>query len=266
MSDSLFSVEEQVVLVSGASRGIGRAIAQGFVQRKARVIVTGRERKTIHSTAEQLDPTGALAEGIVCDVSKPMEIARLVDNVMSNYGRIDTLVNVAGINRRKPAEQLTDDDYDAILDTNLKGAYLLSLEVGKHQIKEHTGNQINIVSLNNDRPLRGVMPYAMSKAALGQMTKALALEWGPFGIRVNAIAPGFIYTDLSKKLWNQPQMRMWGTTNAPLRRLGQPEDMVGTAIFLASDASAFITGQIIFVDGGFSAGYNWPIIFEEPNE
>ena len=116
------------------------------------------------------------------------------------------------------------------------------------------GNQINVVSLNNDRPLKGVMPYAMSKSALSQMTRSLAMEWGPRGIRVNAIAPGFVLTDLTKKLWSQPKMQEWGKTNTPLVRLGQPEDMIGAAIFLASEASAWMTGQTLFVDGGFSAG------------
>src|SRR5262249_50290593 len=123
------------------------------------------------------------------------------------------------------------------------------------------GNQINVVSLNNDRPLKGVLPYAMSKAALGQMTRALALEWGSRGVRVNAIAPGFILTDLTQKLWAQPQMQAWYEANCPLRRMGGPHDLVGTVFFLASEASAFLTGQVLFVDGGFSAGLAWPIDF-----
>src|SRR5262249_20254280 len=125
------------------------------------------------------------------------------------------------------------------------------------------GNQINIVSLNNDRPLKGVLPYAVSKAGLGHMTKSLALEWGPRGIRVNAIAPGFILTDLNRTMWEQPEMKDWGRTNTPLRRIGHPADLVGTALFLASEASAFMTGQVLYVDGGFGCGLAWPIDFEK---
>ena len=256
MQDSLFSVKDQVVLVSGASRGIGRAIAEGFAQRGAKVIITGRESATLEKTSQAISATP-----IVCDVANGKAIDRLVKAALDQFGHIDTLINVAGVNRRMLAEKLSEDDYDFILNINLKGPFLLSLAVGKAMLARGQGNQINIVSLNNDRPLKGVMPYAMSKSALSQLTRSLALEWGPRGIRVNAIAPGFVLTDLTKKLWSQPQMQAWGETNTPLKRLGQPEDMLGAAVFLASAASAWMTGQTIFVDGGFSAGLVWPIDF-----
>ena len=121
------------------------------------------------------------------------------------------------------------------------------------------GCQINVSSLNNERPLTHVAPYAISKAGLGQMTRALACEWGPRGVRVNAIAPGFILTDLTEKLWSHERMREWGLANTPLRRMGRPDDLIGAAIFLASPAAAFLTGQIIYVDGGFTSGWQWPI-------
>ncbi|HZE96682.1 MAG TPA: glucose 1-dehydrogenase [Planctomycetota bacterium] len=259
MSDELFSVREQVVLVSGASRGIGRGIAEGFAQRGATVIITGREKDSLEETAKEI---GGRTTPMVCDVSDAKAIDRLVDGAVKQFGRIDTLLNVAGVNRRMKAEHLTEADYDFIVDINLKGPFLLSLAVGRRQLERKKGNQINIVSLNNDRPLRGVMPYAVSKAGLGQMTRALAMEWGPGGIRVNAIAPGFILTDLTNKLWSQPVMKDWAMTNTPLRRLGVPADMIGAAIFLASDASAFMTGQTVYVDGGCSCGNAWPIPLE----
>lgn len=258
MNDQLFSVKDQVVLVSGGSRGIGKAIAKGFAERGSKVIVTGRESATLEKTASEIGATP-----IVCDVAKSSAIDRLVAAALERFGHIDTLINVAGVNRRMLAEKLSEDDYDFILNINLKGPFLLSVAVGKAMLARGKGNQINIVSLNNDRPLKGVMPYAMSKSALSQMTRSLAMEWGPRGIRVNAIAPGFVLTDLTKKLWSQPQMQEWGKTNTPLVRLGQPEDMIGAAVFLASDASAWMTGQTLFVDGGFSAGLVWPIDFEK---
>jgi NAD(P)-dependent dehydrogenase (short-subunit alcohol dehydrogenase family) len=122
-----------------------------------------------------------------------------------------------------------------------------------------SGCQINIASLNTDRPLKNVLPYAMSKSAIAHMTRGLALEWGPRGVRVNAIAPGFILTDLTRKLWSDETMLAWGMANTPLRRLGVPDDLVGTALFLASPAAAFLTGQTLYVDGGCSAGLAWPI-------
>ncbi|MBI2803401.1 MAG: SDR family oxidoreductase [Planctomycetes bacterium] len=258
MYDSLFSVQDQVTLVSGASRGIGRAIAEGFAKRGARVIITGREAATLEKTAADIG-----AHPIVCDVASGKAIERLVQAALDKFGHIDTLLNVAGVNRRMRAENLSEDDYDFILNVNLKGPFLLSQTVGKAMLARGQGNQINIVSLNNDRPLKGVMPYAMTKIALSHMTRSLALEWGPRGIRVNAIAPGFVLTDLTKKLWSQPQMQAWGEANTPLIRLGQPDDMVGAAIFLASAASAWMTGQTVFVDGGFSAGLAWPIDFDK---
>ena len=258
--DDLFSVAGQVVLVSGGSRGIGRAMAQAFAHRGAQVIITGREEETLAATAKEIAaPGGPAVRGLVCDVANSDSIKRLAETAVAQFGHIDTLINVAGVNRRMPAEQYTEADYDFIVDINLKGAFLLSQAIGRHMLERRRGNQINIVSLNNYAPLKHVLAYAVSKAGLGHMTRSLALEWGPRGIRVNAIAPGFILTDLTKALWARPDMQAWGIPNTPLRRLGQPEDLVGAALFLASPASAFMTGQILFVDGGFSAGLAWPI-------
>lgn len=260
MENQLFDVRDQIALVSGGSRGIGRALAEGFARAGARVIITGREQATLTPAADEMSrAVGAKVHPMVCDVGQPDAIRRLVKDALAQFGRIDCLLNVAGVNRRKPAETVTEDDYDFIMNINLKGAFLLSQEVGRAMLARGKGTQINIVSLNNDRPLHGVLPYAMSKAAMGQMTRGLAAEWGPRGVRVNAIAPGFILTDLTQRLWSEPTMRAWGEANTPLVRLGMPNDLVGAALFLASPASAFMTGQTLFVDGGFSAGLAWPI-------
>lgn len=258
MTDKLFSVADQVVIVSGGSRGIGRAIAAGFAARGAQVVITGREAGTLEQAAQEMSAERAVCP-LVCDVSEPAAIDRLVATTLEKFQQIDTLVNVAGVNRRMPTEKLTETDYDFIMNINLKGPFLLSQTVGKHMLARGRGNQINVASLNNHAPLPWVLPYAASKAALSQMTRSLASEWGDRGVRVNAIAPGFVLTDLTRKLWSHPKMQEWGLRNTPLRRLGKPEDMVGAAIFLASEASAFMTGQTIFVDGGFSSGLRWPI-------
>lgn len=256
----LFSVADQVVLVSGASRGIGLALAQGFAERGARVVITGREAATLDQEAAGLSAAARHpVVPIVCDVAKKADIDRTVERTLAEVGPIDVLLNVAGVNRRKPAEEVTEEDFDFILDINLKGAFLMAQAVGRGMLARGRGNQIHVVSLNNYAPLPWVLPYAASKAALGHLTRGLATEWGPQGVRVNAIAPGFILTDLSKALWANPVMRAWGEQNAPLGRLGVPEDLVGTALFLASEASAYMTGQVLFVDGGFSAGLPWPI-------
>jgi NAD(P)-dependent dehydrogenase (short-subunit alcohol dehydrogenase family) len=258
--DDLFSVREQIVVVSGGTRGIGLAIAAAFAQRGAFVIVTGRTPQSAAAGAARLRD-GALFPplGVACDVTQPDQIKQLAESTLHTFGRIDCLVNVAGVNRRKPALEVTDDDFDFILDTNLCGAFVLSREIGRVMVARGAGCQINIASLNTDRPLKNVGPYAMSKAAIGHLTRSLALEWGPSGVRVNAIAPGFIVTDLTRKLWSDETMRAWGLANTPQRRLGTPDDIAGAAIFLASPAAAFITGQTLYVDGGFTAGWAWPI-------
>jgi len=259
MSDELFSVADQVVLVSGASRGIGKAIAQGFADRDAQVVVTGRNAETLQQTAEELSAGNRPVMPIVCDVAQQDHITHCVNTVLDTFARIDTLINVAGVNIRKKAETFTVEQYDFILDVNLKGAYLLSVEVGKHMLERAAGVQINVDSLNTYAPLPGVIPYAMSKWGMVGMTRGLAAEWGPRGVRVNTLAPGFILTDLTRKLWSQPHMQQWADRNTPLKRLGEVEDMVGATIFMASPASAFMTGQVIRVDGGVSAGVCWPI-------
>ncbi len=260
MTDPLFSVADQVVLVSGGSRGIGAALAAGFVERGARVVITGRETESLQATARKLSTGAHPVEPAVCDVASTDSITEMLETVVNRLGRIDTLLNVAGVNRRKRLETLTIEDVDYILDINLRGAFWVAQGVGKQMLEQGQGGAIvNIDSLNTFAPLTGVAPYAMSKAGLQMMTRSMALEWGEHGVRVNALAPGFILTDLTRTLWSDPTMQEWGRRNTPMRRLGQPGDLVGTAVFLASPAAAFLTGQVLYVDGGFTAGINWPI-------
>lgn len=258
--DPLFSVRDKVVLVSGGSRGIGRALAEGFAERGAIVVITGRDEETLAKTAAEISVGSHPVGTVVCDVADPEAIPGAIDSVIARHGHIDSLLNVAGINIRKRVEEYTEAEYDQILNINLKGAFLIAQTVGKKMIEHGKGGTIvNIDSLNTFAPLKGVLPYAMSKAGLGMMTRGMGMEWGDHGIRVNSIAPGFILTDLSKKVWSDPTMLAWNRTNTPLRRLGQPEDLLGAAIFLASDASRFMTGQIIYVDGGITCGIQWPL-------
>lgn len=266
MSDSMFSVQDRVVLVSGGSRGIGRSLAEGFVERGARVVIASRDAATLEQTAREISKGAHPVTPVVCDVAQPDQISKMVDTVAEKLGRIDVLLNVAGINVRKRVEEYTVEEFDKILDINLKGAFLVAQQVGRKMIAQGQGGSlINIDSLNSFRPLKGVQPYAMSKAAVSAMTRGMAMEWGEHGIRVNAIAPGFILTDLTKKLWSDPTMQAWNDANCPMKRLGQPEDLIGTAVFLSSDAAKFLTGQVIYVDGGITCGMQWPIPFDNPS-
>jgi NAD(P)-dependent dehydrogenase (short-subunit alcohol dehydrogenase family) len=223
------------------------------------VLICSRSQESVDTALQEMAESGLKVHGLACDVSDESQISATAEAAIARLGHLDTLINVAGVNRRKRAETVTPDDYDFIMNTNLRGAFMMSQAVGRHMIDRKSGVQINVESLNTWMPLKGVLPYAMSKFGMQGMTRGLALEWGRHGIRVNSLAPGFILTDLTRKLWSDPTMQTWNETNAPLGRLGEPEDMVGTALFLASRASSFMTGQTLYVDGGFSSGWNWPI-------
>lgn len=259
MQDKLFTVAGQVVLVAGGSRGIGRALAQGFAERDAQVVIAGREADTLARTAQEISTGKHAVASEVCDVARPEDVARLVKSVVDRFGRIDTLLSVAGVNKRMKAENYTAEEYDWIVDINLRGAFMIAQAVGRHMIERRAGAIINIDSLNTYAPLTGVTPYAMSKAGVLMMTRSLANEWGRHGVRVNSIAPGFFPTALSAKMWAQEKMTNWAKANTPLGRLGDVRELVGAAIYLASPASGFVTGQTIRVDGGVTAGINWPI-------
>jgi gluconate 5-dehydrogenase len=260
MTDPLFTVADQVVLVSGGSRGIGKGLAGAFAQRGAKVVLLSRDVDVLQQAAAELSAEAVHpVTTVVCDVAVPEQITIAVDAVLTQHGRIDTLLNVAGVNRRKKLETLTPEDYRFVMDINLDGAFWMAHRVGCQMLTQGSGAIINIDSLNTAAPLKAVAPYAMSKAGVQMMTRSMALEWSDRGVRVNALAPGFILTDLTEKLWSDPRMQAWGQVNTPMRRLGTPADLIGTAIFLASPASAFLTGQVIYVDGGFTAGVAWPI-------
>ena len=259
MQDKLFAVTDQVVLVAGASRGIGRALAEGFAERDAQVVIAGREADTLARTAKEISKGKHPVTFEVCDVAKPEDVAKLVKSVITNFGHIDTLVSVAGVNKRMKAEDYSIEEYDWIVNINLRGAFVVAQAVGRHMIERKSGAIINIDSLNTYAPLTGVTPYAMSKAGVLMMTRALANEWGKHGVRVNSIAPGFFPTALSQKMWAQEKMATWAKTNTPLGKLGDVKELVGAAIYLASPASRFVTGQTLRVDGGVTAGINWPI-------
>jgi NAD(P)-dependent dehydrogenase (short-subunit alcohol dehydrogenase family) len=222
--------------------------------------------ETLQETAREICPAGGTVRTKVCDASDPKALRLLADEVVAEFGRIDTLVNCAGVNKRKKVEEYDEETYDFITNINIRGAFFLATAVGRHMIAAGRGSVINIDSINSHRPLRGVGPYAMSKAAMSSMTRTMAMEWGPHGVRVNSVAPGFTLTDLARPLWKDEHLDQWRQDNTPLRRpgtaeerMGYPEDMVGVSIFLASKASSFITGQVIYVDGGTTCGLFWPI-------
>ena len=248
-----FRLDGKVALVSGASRGIGRAIALALAEAGADVALASRSTEELQTAAAAIRSLGRRALVLPTDVTDLGQIRRTVDRTVKDLARLDVVVNAAGIPSRKPAVELTEADFDRVYGTNIRSVTFCCAEAGRHLLPQGSGSIINICSLTTAIGLPGRALYGPTKGAVGQLTKALAVEWGPSGVRVNAIAPGWILTDLSRAALADPAMRQRVLDRTPLGRIGEPDDLAGIAVFLASDASAFVTGQIIYVDGGYLA-------------
>jgi gluconate 5-dehydrogenase len=249
--NGLFSLKDQVNHVCGGSRGIGRAIADACRQAGAQAVVSARTQAALEATDLPYE---------VCDLAEPAQIERCVASVLRRFGRLDALFNVAAINFRHAAETFPAEKVDELLAVNARGNFLMAQACARPMIEQRRGKIINFSSIQGHVSLPGVAPYGSTKGFIETMTRALAVEWGPYNVQVNAIAPGFICTDLNKVLWENPKVRTWFEARTPVGRLGTPADIVGVALFLASAASDFVTGQILYVDGGFTAGSAWPLV------
>lgn len=247
----LFNLHGRIAIVTGGGGGIGFAIAKGLARFGSTVVIVDINKDGAEKAAAMIREEGFQAKSIGVDVSRRSSVEEMVTEVIREFGKIDILVNCAGIIVRKPIEEVTDEDWDSIMDVNLRGIFLCSQTVGREMIKRGEGKIINISSNIAQvlQPGRGV--YAVSKAGVSHLTKVMALEWAPHRINVNAIAPAPTMTDLNKKYFTEhPEDLKERLRSIPMGRLGDPEDYVGIAIFLASRASDFVTGQTIFVDGG----------------
>jgi len=256
MSSSIFSLANKVAIVTGGKRGIGRAIALAFAEAGADVAVCGRviEDGELEATAQEIQRLGQRSLAIQADVSRKADMDNLVQRVMDEFGTIDILVNNAGIMIRAPLLDMPEDDWDKIINVHLKGCYLCSQAVGRIMTKQKRGNIINIASgaAIKANITRGA--YGAAKAGMLMLTRVLALEVGSYNVRVNAIAPGLIKTEFSRHVWGNPEALKQFLSRRPiaLGRAGEPSDIVGAALFLASDASSYMTGQTIVIDGGVS--------------
>jgi NAD(P)-dependent dehydrogenase (short-subunit alcohol dehydrogenase family) len=252
---NVFSLEGKTAVIAGASRGIGLAIAQHIARAGARTILAARSMDDLEANAKQLRDEGFLAEAHALDIGDRESVDRLADDLPE----VDILINVAGTNVRKHFAQYTVDEYERIMNINLHGIVQLTQRVGGAMVKRGAGGKIVMIgSLTSLLGLPYVTVYTITKSALGGLTKALAAEWGKHNIQVNCIAPGFIITDLNRKMWEPEEMKQWLVGGQGTPRTGTPEDIAPLAVFLSGRGSDFVNGQIIPVDGGFTTTAVWP--------
>ena len=250
MAEVKFDLSGKVAIVTGGGRGIGRAIALGLAGAGASVVVCSRTQKEIDSVVDEIHQMGGTAMAVAADLTVNEQLENLVNATIKEFGRIDILVNNAARSFLRSLLDLREDGWDKIFDTNVKAVWLLSRAAARHMIEQKSGRIINITTVGAEKAEMGMAAYGCSKAALKMLTRCMAREWAPNGINVNAVGPGLTRTDFSKPIWSNPEVAKHVTTTIPKGRLAEPEEIVGSVLFLASDAADFITGHSIYVDGG----------------
>ncbi|WP_028241351.1 SDR family NAD(P)-dependent oxidoreductase [Stutzerimonas azotifigens] len=254
MNNPLFDLTGKVALITGSTKGIGRAIADEMARCGAKVVISSRKAEACEQVAGELEAAGFEAIAVPCHVGRKEDLQRLVDTTLQTWGRIDVLVCNAATNPvYGPTSEMTDEAWDKIMGTNVKGTFWLSNLVLPHMAERGDGVVIVLSSIAGLRGNLTIGTYGVSKAAEAALARNLAAEWGPRGIRVNAIAPGLVRTDFAKALVEDPERARRAAEKTPLRRIGEPIDIAGLAVFLAAPASAYITGQVIVADGGETA-------------
>ena len=245
--------QNKIAIVTGGGSGIGLAIATKFVEEKFTTIIVGRDQQKLDAAKQNL---GELCVPFSCDLTDLGSLPKLVEDIIGKYGKIDVLVNNAGINMKKEFTDVTDEDFQRILMTNVTSVFALSREVVKHMLQKGAGSIINISSMASQYGIPKVIAYTASKAAIEGMTKAMAVELSPKGIRVNCIAPGFIATDMSAKaLNNDPDRKQKVMSRTPMGYMGDPSDIANAAVYLANGEAKYVTGVVLPVDGGNSIGF-----------
>ena len=252
-ADNLFDLSGQRALVTGSSRGIGLALAQGLGRAGAALVLNGRNPETLQKAAESLKADGLKAEEKCFDITDEDAVNEAIAAIESEIGQIDILINNAGIQRRFTLLEMEKTDWDDVMATNLTGAFLVSRAVAKVMINRKSGKIINICSLMSEVARPTVGNYTAAKGGLKMLTRAMTVEWAPHNIQINGIGPGYFETEMTRPLRENREFDTWLRSRTPAGRCGKPEELVGAAIFLASRASDFVNGQIIYVDGGLLA-------------
>lgn len=250
---SRFNLKNKIILITGSSSGLGFTMARGLAQEGAVVILNGRDEVKLTNSVQLLRNENLNVDGFAFDVSDSAEVKKSVSQITEKYGTIDVLVNNAGIQIRGPLEDFTETDWNRILQINLSSAFIVSREIIKSMIERKSGKIINICSLQSDLARPTIAPYSVSKAGLKMLTKAMATEWAKHNIQVNAIGPGYFKTEMTKALHENKEFDSWLCNRTPANRWGNPEELLGALIFLASEASSYVNGQIIYIDGGMTA-------------
>jgi NAD(P)-dependent dehydrogenase (short-subunit alcohol dehydrogenase family) len=240
-------------VVIGGTSGIGLALAKGLAVAGADVVATGRRAELVRSAAQEIEALGRRSLEITCDVTDESSIKKLLDATCAAFGGVQILVNCAGKTKRTPTLEVSDAEWNGILETNLNGTFRACRLIGRHMIERGYGRIINIASVGSFVALYEVAAYSASKAAVASLTKSLAIEWASHGVCVNAIAPGVFRTDLKSALLDGTERGKEFLLRTPMKRFGKLEELVGAAVFLASDAASFVTGQLLVVDGGLLA-------------
>ncbi len=251
--DRLFGLAGVVALVTGSSGGIGLALARGLAGAGARVVLNGRTQATVDAAVDASRGEGAEAAPAVFDVTEPAQIADAVRRIESDIGPIDVLVNNAGIQRRTPLEDYPEETWRELMRANLDSVFYVSKAVARGMIARKRGRIINIASVQSELARPNIAPYTASKGGVKMLTKGMATDWGKHGLTVNAIAPGYFKTELNKALVEDEKFSAWLSGRTPMGRWGEVDELVGAAIFFASEASSFVNGHILYVDGGVTA-------------
>ena len=253
LGTQLFDLTGRVAIMTGAGRGLGRTMALALAAAGADLALASRTTPELESLVEEIEALGRRAIAVPTDITSPEACEALVAAAVERLGRLDILVNNAGTNVRKSALEITPDEYDFVIQTNLKGYFNGARAAGRLFVEQGSGKVINISSILGSVALPNQAAYASSKGAIDQLTKVLAIEWASANVQVNGLAPTYFETDLTRPLYDDPERKAFIEERTPMGRWGQPHELAGAVIFLASDASDFVTGQTILVDGGWTA-------------
>ncbi len=254
MTEKLFDLSGKVAVVTGASRGLGQYFGRALAGAGADLVITSRQSETLSEFKDEIESLGRKALPLTLDVRDYDSIQQMVENAWQHYGQIDILVNNAGCNVRKSATDVTWDDWNLVLNTNLRGAFFVAQAAAKKMIPRRYGRIVNIGSVTSVFGFAGLAPYCASRGGVKQLTMSLADDWGKFGITVNCLAPGWFKTEQTRVLYEDQSWVDYVVDRIPLKRPGTPHDLDGAVVFLASDAAEYVTGQTLLIDGGITTG------------